>query len=64
LQLVLGGLLATVRNHAREGRLQELPAELTTLSLQCLAPFFGADHAARVATLPAASVLSGDASSR
>jgi AcrR family transcriptional regulator len=64
LQLVLGGLLATVRNHAREDRLQELPAELTTLSLQCLAPFFGADHAARVATLPADSTLAGDASSR
>lgn len=63
LQLVLGGLLATVRGYAREDRLQELPAELATLSLQCLTPFFGADHAARVAALPG-SALAGDASRR
>ncbi len=56
LQLVLGGLLATVRGYAREDRLPELPAELTTLSLQCLTPFFGADHAARVAASPASAL--------
>ena len=55
LELVLDGILATLRRFAEEHHVAELPAQLPVLSLQCLTPFFGADEARRVAALAAAS---------
>ena len=49
LELLLDGLLATLRRFAQQGRIAELPGELPGLSLQALTPFFGADEARRVA---------------
>jgi AcrR family transcriptional regulator len=49
LELLLDGLLATLRRFAQQGRIGELPGELPALSLQALRPFFGADEARRVA---------------
>ncbi len=49
LEVVLDGVLAVLRRFAQQGRIAELPAELPTLSLQVLTPFFGADEARRVA---------------
>jgi AcrR family transcriptional regulator len=49
LGLLLDGLLATLRRFAQDGRIPELPRELSGLSLQALTPFFGADEARRVA---------------
>jgi AcrR family transcriptional regulator len=51
LQVVLDGVLATLRRFAEQRRVAELPGELESLSLQCLTPFFGADEARRVAVL-------------
>jgi AcrR family transcriptional regulator len=55
LELVLDGILATLRRFTEEHHVAELPGQLPTLSLQCLTPFFGADEARRVAALAAAS---------
>jgi AcrR family transcriptional regulator len=55
LELVLDGILATLRRFAEEHHVAELPGQLPTLSRQCLTPFFGADEARRVAALAAAS---------
>jgi AcrR family transcriptional regulator len=55
LQLLLDGLLATLRRFAQQGRIAELPGELPGLSLQALTPFFGADEARRVAEQSAAA---------
>jgi AcrR family transcriptional regulator len=49
LELLLDGLLATLRRFAQQDRIAELPGELPALSLQALTPFFGADEARRVA---------------
>jgi AcrR family transcriptional regulator len=54
LELVLDGILATLRRFAEEHHVAELPGQLPTLSRQCLTPFFGADEARRVAALAAA----------
>ncbi len=58
LQLLLDGLLATLRRFAQQGRIPELPNELAGLSLQALTPFFGADEAHRVAEQSAAATAS------
>jgi AcrR family transcriptional regulator len=55
LELVLDGILATLRRFAEEHHVAEIPGQLPSLSLQCLTPFFGADEARRVAALAAAS---------
>jgi AcrR family transcriptional regulator len=55
LEVVIDGVLATLRLHAEQQRVPELPEQLPVLSLQALTPFFGADEAQRVATLAAAS---------
>jgi AcrR family transcriptional regulator len=55
LELVLDGILATLRRFAEEHHVAELPGQLPALSQQCLTPFFGADEARRVAALAAAS---------
>lgn len=47
LQLVIDGVLAVVRRYVRDGRAEELPAQLHALTLQCLTPFFGAEEAQR-----------------
>jgi AcrR family transcriptional regulator len=49
LEVVLDGVIAVLRRFTQQGRIAELPAELPTLSLQVLTPFFGADEARRVA---------------
>ncbi len=53
LELVIDGVLATLRRFAEQQRVPELPEQLPVLSLQCLTPFFGADEARRVASLTA-----------
>ncbi|MET0600806.1 MAG: TetR family transcriptional regulator [Baekduia sp.] len=58
LELLLDGLLATLRRFAQQGRIAELPGELPGLSLQALTPFFGADEARRVAEQSAAATAS------
>ncbi len=58
LELLLDGLLATLRRFAQQGRIPELPQELPALSLQALTPFFGADEARRVAEQSAAASTS------
>jgi AcrR family transcriptional regulator len=55
LAVVLDGLLATLRRFAQQDRVNEMPAQLEALSLQCLTPFFGADEARRVAELSRAT---------
>ncbi len=55
LELVIDGVLATLRRFAEQQRVPELPEELPVLSLQALTPFFGADEAQRAASLAAAS---------
>jgi AcrR family transcriptional regulator len=55
LELVIDGVLATLRRFAEQQRVHELPEQLPALSLQALTPFFGADEAQRVAALAAAS---------
>jgi AcrR family transcriptional regulator len=49
LEVVLDGVTAVLRRFSQQHRIAELPAELPTLSLQVLTPFFGADEARRVA---------------
>jgi AcrR family transcriptional regulator len=58
LELLLDGLLATLRRFAQQGRIAELPGELPALSRQALTPFFGADEAHRVAEQSAAASTS------
>jgi AcrR family transcriptional regulator len=55
LEVVLDGLMATLRRHAELDQVAELPGRLEALSLQALTPFFGADEARRVAPLVAAT---------
>jgi hypothetical protein len=55
LEIVLDGIFAVLRRFAREERINELTAELPTLSRQVLTPFFGADEAQRIAGLSAAA---------
>jgi hypothetical protein len=54
LHVVLDGIMAVLRRFAQQNHIGELPSELRALSLQCLAPFYGADEARRVAE-PAAA---------
>jgi AcrR family transcriptional regulator len=58
LELLLDGLLATLRRFAQQDRIAELPGELPALSRQALTPFFGADEARRVAEQSAAAATS------
>jgi AcrR family transcriptional regulator len=58
LELLLDGLLATLRRFAQQGRIAELPGELPALSRQALTPFFGAEEARRVAEQSAAASAS------
>jgi AcrR family transcriptional regulator len=58
LELLLDGLLATLRRFAQQDRIPELPRELPGLSRQALTPFFGAEEARRVAALSAAASTS------
>jgi AcrR family transcriptional regulator len=55
LEVVMDGVLATLRRSAELDQVAELPGQLPSLSLQCLTPFFGADEARRVASLTAAT---------
>ena len=55
LEVVLDGLMATLRRHAELDQIAELPGQLEALSLQSLTPFFGAGEARRVASLAAAT---------
>jgi len=55
LEVVLDAVTGVLRRHAHEQRIDQLPAELPTLSLQVLTPFFGADQARRVAAETAVS---------
>jgi AcrR family transcriptional regulator len=55
LELVLDGIMATLRRFAEEHHVAELPSQLPVLSQQCLTPFFGADEARRVASTAAAA---------
>jgi AcrR family transcriptional regulator len=54
LEVVLEGILAVVARYAQQERLDELPGELTAISLQSLTPFFGEAEAQRVAEQTAA----------
>jgi AcrR family transcriptional regulator len=58
LELLLDGLLATLRRFAQQDRIAELPGELPALSRQAWTPFFGADEARRVAEQSAAASTS------
>jgi AcrR family transcriptional regulator len=58
LELLLDGLLATLRRFAQQDRIPELVGELPALSLQALTPFFGAEEARRVAEQAAAASTS------
>jgi hypothetical protein len=52
LALCLGGSVwETLRRHAAEGRLHELPEALTALSFVCVSTFYGSEEARRVTTL-------------
>jgi AcrR family transcriptional regulator len=49
LEVLVDGLLATLRRFVQDEQIVELPGTLAALSVQCLTPFFGADEALRVA---------------
>jgi AcrR family transcriptional regulator len=55
LEVVMDGVMATLRRSVELDQVAELPDQLSSLSLQCLTPFFGADEARRVASLTAAT---------
>ena len=57
-----GSVWETIRRHAAEGRLHELPDALPAISFVCVSTFYGVAEARRVVTLAQLAKLTRQAS--